>query len=74
MMRGDTQSSRRRTRGGRIMKLHEEPRLTEIFDEPIFDLLMRRDQVTRDQVERLISDYRRAVRSDGQPASSSVSQ
>lgn len=56
------------------MKLYEEPHLTEIFEEPIFDLLMRRDQVTRDQVERLISDYRRAVRSDGQPASNSVSQ
>lgn len=42
-----------------------EPNLEALLDEPIVRLLMRRDQVTRGEVQRLLTTVRDARRHQG---------
>lgn len=38
-----------------------EPPLSQILDDPIFDLLMKRDGVERQELVQLISDYQEST-------------
>ncbi|MDD9878472.1 MAG: hypothetical protein OXR84_13615 [Magnetovibrio sp.] len=42
--------------------LRGEPALPEVLTDPIVQLLMNRDGVSRDDIQRLVTAYRRGVR------------